>query len=188
MLYYRRTSPAPPRPGRLPAGLIGATRRPGCRARADASSPGPGAVNLTRGQHDCGTSRLVDSDGLAAHLLASHGPGPTWHHHRTPTRTGPTTTGPRSTRTYPVTPAPVATPVQMPPSTPRPCRTRDHGIRVSSSPSRPGHHWPGPSTSMTSGHPGLVRNHSSRASQVHPLIRVSSFPQIPPLTGHSFFL
>ena len=38
-------------------------------------------------------------NGLAAHLTASHGPGPPRHQHRTPTRTGPTTTGPRSTWT-----------------------------------------------------------------------------------------
>jgi hypothetical protein len=94
-------------------------------------------------------------NGLAAHLTASHGSGPLRHQHRTPTRTGPTTMGQRSTWTYPVTLAPVATPVQMPPT-----RAPDHlgpgtiGIRVSSSPSRPGHHWPGPSTSSTPGHFG----------------------------------
>jgi hypothetical protein len=63
----------------------------------------------------------------------------------------------------------------------------DHGIRVSSSPSRPGHQWLGPSTSSTSGHTGpraepLISSHTGI-----PLIRVSSFPQIPPLAGHSFF-
>jgi hypothetical protein len=120
--------PRAPWPGRLPAGPI--------RGHPTVRTPGSdrchitraGAVNLTCGQHDCCTSRLVDSHGLAAHLLASHGPGPPRHHHRTPTRTGPTAMGPRSTWTYSVTPAPVATPVQMPPSTPRPLRARDHGI------------------------------------------------------------
>ena len=61
------------------------------------------------------------------------------------------------------------------------------GIRGSSSPSRPGHHWPGPSTSSTSGQIGPRADPLISSRSGIPLIRVSSFPQIPPLASHSFF-
>ena len=61
------------------------------------------------------------------------------------------------------------------------------GIRGSSSPSRPGHHWPGPSTSSTSGQVGPRADPLISSRSGIPLIRVSSFPQIPPLASHSFF-
>ena len=127
-------------------------------------------------------------NGLAAHLTASHGPGPPRHQHRTPTRTGPTTTGPRSPWTI--------SSDARPGSDSRTNATHkgsDHfgpgtiGIRVSSSPSRPGHHWPGPSTSSTSGQVGPRADPLISSRSGIPLIRVSSFPQIPPLASHSFF-
>ena len=112
---------------------------------------------MTRGQHDYGTSRLVDSEWTGSppngepRIRAPAAPTPdsdsdgTYHHGTAlnldlssdarPGSDSCTNATHKGTRPGDFGPGTI-------------------GIRVSSSPSRPGHHWPGPSTSSTSGHTG----------------------------------
>jgi hypothetical protein len=81
---------------------------------------------LTRGQHDYGTSRLVDSEWTGSppngepRIRATRGTNTGLRLGRDLPPRGSAHPGP-----YPVTPAPVATPAQMPPATTRPLRARD---------------------------------------------------------------
>ena len=127
-------------------------------------------------------------NGLAAHLTASHGSGPpmaptpdsdsdgTYHHG---TAFYPDLSSDARPGSDSCTNATHKGPDHLGPGT--------IGIRGSSSPSRPGHHWPGPSTSSTSGQIGPRADPLISSRSGIPLIRVSSFPQIPPLASHSFF-
>jgi hypothetical protein len=162
--------------------------QPGRPGQPDGPDAGLGSTphHLDRhGQHDPADSTTtaraawLTRNGLAAHLTASHGPGPPrlGYQHRAPTRTGPTTTGSRSVGPGPVRPA-------RPGSDSRTNATRDDptslgagpGIRVSSSPSRPGRLRPGPSISTTSGTTASCATSHHEPEQVL-LIRASSFPQ-----------
>jgi hypothetical protein len=146
-----------------------------------------------RGQHDPAGSTTtaraawLTRNGLAAHLTASDGPGPPRHEHQTPTRTGPTTTGSRSLRPGPVRPA-------RPGSDSRTNATGHDptslgsgpGIRVSSSPSRPGRLRLGPSSSTTSGPRAscATRHHEPEQVLLDPGVQ---FPSITAANRLSFF-
>ena len=125
---------------------------------------------MTRGQHDYGTSRLVDSEWTGS---------PPNGEPRTRATRG-TNTGLRLGRDLPprgraqpgpdpVTPAPVATPAQMPPATTRPLRARDHwhpSVFISEPPGPPP---AGPKHLIYLGpHRASCGTNSSRAEQVPP--------------------